>query len=206
MFSTVETVCSWSTPKKERKGLAWLIYFPQANPLIAGTPLKWANLFYFILILLTATQIYNVIYYIKFFKTLETLYPVGHLQLLLTTFWCSSFFSVVPMCWILFYPFVLCFYYDCLCWILPICPILCLMYCMIYEWVDFFLSFILSGAAMLLLLCGDMLYPDDLSVCFLSVSFMHNTEIKENDRHKSGGKDEKSESAWLKLQEIGRVV
>lgn len=37
-----------------------------------------------------------------------------------------------------------------------------------------------------------MLFPDDLSVCFLSVPFIHNTEIKENDRHKSeGNKGEK---------------
>lgn len=40
---------------------------------------------------------------------------------------------------------------------------------------------------MLLWLYRDMLYPDDLSVCFLSFPFIQNTEIKENDRHKSEG-------------------
>lgn len=44
-------------------------------------------------------------------------------------------------------------------------------------------------------LCADMLYPDDLSICFLSFSFhTQHTDKKKNDRHKS----EKEEKKKLK--------
>lgn len=57
-----------------------------------------------------------------------------------------------------------------------------------------------SGAAILLWLCRDMLYPDDPSVCFLSFPFIR----KNMTDTKVRGEKETSESDWLELSDWQR--